>query len=202
MIAHEGLRVLAFLFLGGLLFALLRIYYVAIPIFVLFLFSLFFFRDPVRRREYSLDEIVSPADGKILEILEDGDRVEVSIFMSIFDVHVNRVPYTGRVKLIEREGKKFLRAFLKEADFENVRVRTVIESPVIGSYEVIQISGIIARRIVNNLKVGEEVKTGDRMGIILYGSKVKLILPKDKVKLMVFRGQKVKAGLTVIGVVR
>jgi len=202
MIAHEGLRVLAFLFLGGIFFALLRIFYVAIPVFVLFLFSLFFFRDPVRKREYSSNEIVSPADGKILEIVEDSDRVEVSIFMSIFDVHVNRVPYTGKVKLIEREGKKFLRAFLKEADFENVRCRTVIESPVIGSYEVIQISGIIARRIVNNLKVGEEVKTGDRMGIILYGSKVKLILPKDKVKLMVFRGQKVKAGLTVIGVVR
>ncbi|MEO0258144.1 MAG: phosphatidylserine decarboxylase [candidate division WOR-3 bacterium] len=202
MIAVEGFKVLVVSFFLTILFLLMRLYLISGVVFVFFLFSIFFFRDPSREKKFDTDEIVSPADGKILEIANEGGEVSISIFMSLTDVHVNRVPYGGKVRSIKRSGKKFLRAFLKEADFENVQCETVIESPSLGEYRVIQITGIIARRIVNNLKVGQEVKTGQRMGIILYGSKVKLILPSEKVEILVTPGQKVKAGITTIARVR
>lgn len=202
MIATEGLRVLLFLLILSLLFHLLKLYVVSIIFFVLFLFSIFFFRDPSREKKVNVDEIVSPADGRVLEVADNNGEISISIFMSVTDVHVNRVPYGGVVKAIKRSGKRFLRAFLKEADFENVQCETVIESPFIGEYKVIQITGIIARRIVNNLKVGQKVITGQRMGIILYGSKVKIILPSEKVEVLVSPGQKVKAGITTIARVR
>ncbi len=202
MIALEGLRVLVILFLFSLVLFFFRLYIPASLFALLFLFSLYFFRDPRRKGKYKHDEIISPADGKILEISKDSGYVNISIFMSITDVHVNRIPYVGVVKSIKRSGKKFLKAFLKEADFENVQCETVIESPVLGEYRVIQISGIIARRIVNNLKLGDKVETGQRMGIILYGSKVKLVLPEDKVEVLVNVNDKVKAGITTIARLR
>ncbi|MGB9824020.1 MAG: phosphatidylserine decarboxylase [Candidatus Hydrothermia bacterium] len=202
MIALEGLRVLSALLLLSLVMFFFRLYVPASLCALLFVFSLYFFRDPSRKGEYKSDEIISPADGKILEISRDSGYVSISIFMSITDVHVNRVPYGGVVRSVKRSGKKFLKAFLKEADFENVQCETVIESPGLGVYRVIQISGIIARRIVNNLKVGDKVETGQRMGIILYGSKVKLILPEERVELLVNVNEKVKAGVTTIARLR
>lgn len=202
MIAKEGFKVLLILFIFSSLFILLRIHFVGTLSILLFLFTLFFLRDPKRTPPTEDNIIVSPADGKITEIVINDAKIEVSIFMSITDVHVNRVPLDGEVLSIERRGAKFMRAFLKEADFHNVQCETKIVSPKIGEYSVIQISGIIARRIINNLKPGQQVKTGERMGIILYGSKVKVILPTDKVEILVKEGQHVKAGITILGKIR
>jgi len=202
MIAREGVVILFMLgFISSLLFVL-KIYFLAIPCTLFFFFSLYFLRDPRRETPYGPLDIVSPADGKILEISETASTYEISIFMSLLDVHVNRVPYGGVVKSIERRGKKFLRAFLKEADFENVQCETHINSPGIADYSVIQISGIIARRIVNNLSPEKVVNTGERMGIILYSSKVKLILPKEKIILKVKPGDRVKGGITLIAEIK
>jgi len=165
---------------------------------LLLLFTLFFLRDPKREIKIEEDKIVSPADGRVTEIVYKDGKIEISIFMSLTDVHVNRVPFSGRVISIERRGTKFMPAFLKDADFHNVQCETKIFSPLIGEYSVIQISGIIARRIVNNLKVDMEVKTGQRMGIILFGSKVKVILPEEKIDVLVKEGEHVKAGVTSI----
>ncbi len=202
MIAKEGIKILIIFLLFSSLFILLRIYFLGALSILLFLFTLFFLRDPKRTPPPGDDIIVSPADGKITEIGINDGKIEVSIFMSVTDVHVNRVPLEGEVISIERRGAKFMRAFLKEADFHNVQCETRIMSPEIEEYSVIQISGIIARRIVNNLKPGQQVKTGERMGIILYGSKVKVILPKDKVEILVKEGQHIKAGTTILGKIR
>ncbi|MDI6850432.1 MAG: phosphatidylserine decarboxylase [bacterium] len=198
MIAREGLKIILVLSSLTFLCLFLRNYFILAIFAFLLLFTLFFLRDPKRDIKSEEDKIVSPADGKIIEINHENGKAIISIFMSITDVHVNRVPLSGKVISIRRSGRKFMRAFLKEADFHNVQCETIILSPVIGEYSVIQISGIIARRIVNNLKAGMEVKTGQRMGIILYGSKVKVILPEDKVEVFVKEGERVKAGITYI----
>uniref|UniRef100_A0A7C2K2Q2 Phosphatidylserine decarboxylase n=1 Tax=candidate division WOR-3 bacterium TaxID=2052148 RepID=A0A7C2K2Q2_UNCW3 len=198
MIAKEGLKIILLLSSLTFLGLFLRNYFISAIFALLLFFTLFFLRDPKRDIKTEEDKIVSPADGKIIEISNENGKTEISIFMSITDVHVNRVPLSGQVTSIRRSGSKFMRAFLKEADFHNVQCETIILSPFIGEYSVIQISGIIARRIVNNLRVGMEVKTGQRMGIILYGSKVKIILPQDKVEVLVKEGERVKAGITYI----
>ncbi|MEO0239219.1 MAG: phosphatidylserine decarboxylase [candidate division WOR-3 bacterium] len=198
MIAKEGLRILVILSSITTIALIIRQNVIAFISGLLLLFTLFFLRDPKREIKIEEDKIVSPADGRVTEIAYKDGKIEISIFMSLTDVHVNRVPLSGRVISIERRGTKFMRAFLKEADFHNVQCETKILSPSIGEYSVIQISGIIARRIVNNLKVDMEVKTGQRMGIILFGSKVKVILPEEKIDVLVKEGEHVKAGVTSI----
>jgi phosphatidylserine decarboxylase len=198
MIAKEGLRILVILSSITTIALIIRQNGIAFISGLLLLFTLFFLRDPKREIKIEEDKIVSPADGMVTEIAYKDGKIEISIFMSLTDVHVNRVPLSGRVISIERRGTKFMRAFLKEADFHNVQCETKIFSPLIGEYSVIQISGIIARRIVNNLKVDMEVKTGQRMGIILFGSKVKVILPEEKIDVLVKEGEHVKAGVTSI----
>jgi phosphatidylserine decarboxylase len=198
MIAKEGLRILIILCSITAIGFIIRQNVIAFISGLLLLFTLFFLRDPKREIKIEEDKIVAPADGRVTEIAYKEGKIEISIFMSLTDVHVNRVPLSGRVISIERRGTKFMRAFLKEADFHNVQCETKIFSPLIGEYSVIQISGIIATRIVNNLKVEMEVKTGQRMGIILFGSKVKVILPEEKIDVLVKEGEHVKAGVTSI----
>jgi len=198
MIAKEGLRILIILCSITAIGFIIRQKVIAFISGLLLLFTLFFLRDPKREIKIEEDKIISPADGRVTEIAYKDGKIEISIFMSLTDVHVNRVPFSGRVISIERRGTKFMRAFLKEADYHNVQCETKILSQLIGEYSVIQISGIIARRIVNNLKVDMEVKTGQRMGIILFGSKVKVILPEEKIDVLVKEGEHVKAGVTSI----
>jgi phosphatidylserine decarboxylase len=198
MIAKEGLRILIILCSITAIGFIIRQKVIAFISGLLLLFTLFFLRDPKREIKIEEDKIVSPADGRVTEIVYKDGKIEISIFMSLTDVHVNRVPFSGRVISIERRGTKFMPAFLKEADFHNVQCETKIFSPLIGEYSIIQISGIIARRIVNNLKVDMEVKTGQRMGIILFGSKVKVILPEEKIDVLVKEGEHVTAGVTSI----
>ncbi|MCD6512833.1 MAG: phosphatidylserine decarboxylase [Thermoplasmata archaeon] len=172
------------------LFALLSIFY-HLFIFILILFILiqiffvYFFRDMPRKIE---DGIISPADGVVVE--KDG---KISIFMSVFDMHVNLSPYDGVVKSM-----KYTKGLHKPAYGDvskNERMEIVMETDI-GEIVVVQIAGIFARRIVPYVNEGDRVKKGDKIGVIKFGSRVEVILPENA-KIVVDRGRKIKAGETI-----
>lgn len=175
--------ILGFLFLD--IFHYLGILFLSIP-----LFSLYFFRDPKRKIS---EEIVSPADGKVLEV---GER-HITIFMSIMDVHVNRSPISGRVKSTKFYSGGHIPAYKEESD-KNHRHRIKINTGS-GVFNLWQITGIAARRIVPYIKKGDKLNKGDKVGIIRFGSRVRLEVP-DSVRLIVDEGKRVKAGETKVGV--
>lgn len=171
---------------------------------ILFLLVLQFFRNP-RREILIADEniVYAPADGKIVTIeeIEEGEyfgdkRLQVSIFMSPANVHVNRNPISGTVNYFKYHPGKYLVAWHPKSSTENERTTVVIDN---GNEEILlrQIAGFMAKRIVNYLDVGEEVKQGTDMGFIKFGSRVDLFLPLDA-KLEVTMGQKVKGNKTII----
>lgn len=168
------------------------------------LFILWFFRNPERNIPLGKDLIVSPADGKIIVInneMEDRilkkKRIKISIFMNLFNVHVNRVPCSGRVVDILYNPGRFLSANKDKASLENEQNAVVLETPEGDQVLFVQIAGLIARRIVCRLHKGEQVETGERFGLIRFGSRVDVYLPEDAaVKVSV--GQKVKGGESIL----
>ncbi|MGC9197540.1 MAG: phosphatidylserine decarboxylase family protein [Acidobacteriaceae bacterium] len=165
-------------------------------------FFLWFFRDPERRIPDGEGLIVSPADGKVddAEWIEtpSGSRFRVSIFLSVVDVHVNRVPISGKVALVEYREGEFLNAMNPESAAMNEQTLIVIED---GESQVSfkQIAGLLARRIVCDLKLGDRVLRGQRMGMIKFGSRVDVLMPAD-VDVRVKRGDRVKGGSSILGV--
>ena len=185
--------VIPFFVFIGIFFAILSIY------------IFYFFRDP--NRIIPLDDfIVSPADGTITYIgetnnpldIENNNEVytKVSIFLSIFDVHVNRMPIDGTIKEIKYIPGKFINATLDKSSEQNEKNIIKISN---GNYDyfVVQIAGLIARRIVCNVNKNQDIKKGERIGIIKFGSRVDLYLPKSN-KVLVSKGQKVIGGETII----
>ena len=174
---------------------------VAIPV-ILALFFLWFFRDPTRTIPTGPGLIVSPGDGVVTEAdwveTKAGSKLRLSIFLNVFDVHVNRCPVDGTVTLCEYRKGKFLNAMNKESAMLNEQTLITIDA---GDYEVSfkQIAGLIARRIVCNLKVGDKVQRGDRMGLIKFGSRVDVLMPADA-DLRVSKGDRVVGGATVLAV--
>ncbi|CAN5281857.1 phosphatidylserine decarboxylase family protein [soil metagenome] len=174
--------------------------------FILLLFIISFFRSPKRHFTISHHEIICPADGKVVVIEEIFDteyfndkRLQVSIFMSPANVHINRIPMNGKVLYSKYHQGKYLVAWNPKSSTENERHSIVIES----HHAIIlvkQIAGALAKRIVNYLKVGEEVKQGTEMGFIKFGSRVDVLLPLDA-KLNVSLNQKVKGGVTVLAAI-
>jgi len=157
-----------------------------------------FFRDPDRQ---IAEGIVSPADGRVMGIYNEkdndvGDAVRVSIFMSLWDVHINRIPIDGKVLKVSRFKGGFAPAFLKKSS-NNERVVTLLGTEI-GVIKITQIAGAIARRIITYVKEGKNVKKGEKMGIIKFGSRVDIILPREKVKICVKQNQKIKAGVDTI----
>ena len=166
--------------------------------FIIILFCLNFFRDPERLVPMGINHIVSPADGKIISIRAQNDDYQVvSIFLNIFDVHVNRMPITGTIMDVEYNKGKFLMAFDHNACDENERNIITIETAV-GPIRLVQIAGLIARRIICYANKGKEMQIGDRLGFMRFGSRIDLILP-NKIKLEVKLGQKVMGNTTIIG---
>jgi phosphatidylserine decarboxylase len=171
----------------------------AVPV-VLAMFFLWFFRDPSRKVPAGEGLIVSPADGKVdeAEWIETtaGGRLRVTVFLNVFDVHVNRVPVGGTVELVEFREGQFLNAMRPDSAVLNEQTLVVINN---GSYAVSfkQVAGLLARRIVCNLKAGERVERGQRMGMIKFGSRVDVLMPAEA-KLNVKVGQRVKGGVTVL----
>ena len=165
---------------------------------IILLFCLNFFRDPERLVPMGINHIVSPADGKIISIrTQDDDYQVVSIFLNIFDVHVNRMPITGTIMDVDYNKGKFLMAFEHNACDENERNIITINS-LIGTIRLVQIAGLIARRIICYANKGKEIEIGDRIGFMRFGSRIDLILP-TKINLEVKLGQKVMGNTTIIG---
>lgn len=173
---------------------------------ILSLFTIFFFRDPYRNNDTDSKAVLTPADGTVLDIrhIENENNplgepaIKVSIFMSIFDVHVNRIPIAGTVRKIMYHPGKFFRANLDKASEYNENNKVILETADSRRIVVIQIAGLIARRIVCWIKVGDQVETGQRFGLIRFGSRLEVYLPFDS-RVTAQPRQKVKAGKTVIG---
>ena len=165
---------------------------------LILLFCLNFFRDPKRLVPKGINQIDSPADGKIIRIdTQDEEFQIVSVFLNVFDVHVNRMPITGTFSDVNYTKGKFLMAFDHNACDENERNIITIETAV-GPITLVQIAGLIARRIICYANKGEEMQIGDRLGFMRFGSRIDLILP-NKIKLEVKLGQKVMGNTTIIG---
>lgn len=172
--------------------------------FSVFCFVTYFFRNPRRHIITDDDKIICPADGKVvvieevyeLEYFED-KRLQVSVFMSPSNVHVNRAPIAGEVKYSKYHDGKYLVAWHPKSSTENERTSLVIDN---GTIDVLvrQIAGKVARRIVYYLEEGDTIEQGADFGFIKFGSRVDLFLPLDT-KINVHLGQKVKGGITVIG---
>lgn len=174
----------------------------AIPV-LLALFFLWFFRDPSRAIPAEPGVIVSPGDGKVEEAdwieTTEGSRARITIFLSVFDVHVNRSPVGGTVTSVEHREGLFLNAMKPESSILNEQTLITIDA---GGYTVAfkQIAGLLARRIVCNLKPGDRVERGQRMGLIKFGSRVDVLIPPDA-ELRVQAGDRVKGGSSVLAVV-
>ncbi len=167
----------------------------------------YFFRDPVRVTPIREGLIVSPADGVVQKIttvvppaeleLGNDERVRVSIFLNVFDVHVNRIPIEGSITKMHYNPGKFLNASLDKASEENERQSIKITMPDGDMLGVVQIAGLVARRILCDLSEGQSVKTGERFGIIRFGSRTDIYLPVG-VKALVIEGQRSVGGETII----
>jgi phosphatidylserine decarboxylase len=175
----------------------------AIPLLVLSAFFLFFFRDPERRITATQSEVVAPADGRVVVagdaepgVAPPGAWRQVSIFLSPADVHVNRVPVSGQVTRVEYRPGKFLPAYRREATTENERNEVWIDHD--GQTIVCrQVVGILARRIVCRVAEGADVSTGERFGVMKFGSRIDLFLPMSAL-LRVRQGDRVQGGVTVV----
>jgi phosphatidylserine decarboxylase len=168
-------------------------------------FVIWFFRDPERVIPAGAGLIVAPADGKVVQILEEREErflkapvIRVSIFLNIFDVHVNRIPCDGKIEKIIYHAGKFLSAHLEKASAENEHQAILIEATTGQQLVVVQIAGLIARRIVSWIQPGDRLERGQRFGMIRFGSRVDTILPIGT-KLRVRRGDRVKGGETILG---
>jgi phosphatidylserine decarboxylase len=170
------------------------------------LFTIFFFRDPKRDLIAQENAVLTPADGKIISIekLENGDSrlkgrtIKISIFMSLLNSHVNRIPTAGKISQLKYHPGKFFSANLDKASLYNENSVMTLETNSKQKLILVQVAGFIARRIVCWVKAGEYVRAGQRFGLIRFGSRLEVYLPPNSV-VTVKKGEKVKAGQTVIG---
>lgn len=209
--AREGLSfiaIAALIAVGAFGIAVTRrswpIWLLAFALAVMALWVAYFFRDPTRPGERGERLVIAPADGKVVMITEVDEptfmkqrALRISIFMNVFNVHVNRYPVSGTVQFVERKPGRFLNAANEKSSIENEQASVGIES---GTNHILvrQIAGLIARRIVTDAKDGDRVHQGDRMGLIRFGSRVDVFLPTTS-KLRVSVGDLTYAGVTVIG---
>ncbi len=191
MIAKKCVHIALFPLPFFLIFSILSFFHSTFIAFALIFallqsFFLYFFRDVEREIE---DGVISPADGKIMEV----ENNKISIFMSLFDMHVNLMPYDGKIlKMKHYEGQH--KPAFKNVE-NNERMEIEIESDI-GKIKLVQIAGVFARRIIPYIKEGDFVKKGEKIGIIRFGSRVELYLPKN-CQIVVKKGKKIKAGKTI-----
>jgi phosphatidylserine decarboxylase len=190
---------LAFSAGGGLLWYLIHPAFAA-PLFLLALFCLYFFRDPDRTIPDG-PVAVSPADGKVVGIIGDGaECTRISIFLNIFDVHVNRAPIAGKITNIEYTKGQFLVASREIASSQNERNTFTIAGAIAGESTCVrfaQIAGLIARRIVCYKKPGDSVAKGERVGLIKFGSRVDVVLGPEW-DIQVQTGERVAGGSSIL----
>jgi len=204
-LAREGYPFIFFGAFAALIFALLGYEFVAVLSFFVTGFVVYFFRDPARIDPDAEDAVVSPADGKVIlveKIFDDrfvNEHVlKVSIFMSVFDVHVNRLPFAGKVEEIQYKAGSFYAANTDQGGLANEHCAVILSTPKDFRYAVVQIAGLVARRIVCWAEKGDSLERGKRFGLIRFGSRVDIYLPQQ-MQIEVRSGQRVRAGETVIG---
>ena len=195
----------AFLFLVPLLVATVTALWlgwttITVVLVILVLFVAFFFRDPERPISPDPSVIVSPADGRIVRIEKDGAGNRISIFLSIFNVHVNRSPVAGEVVDVRYKRGRFRAAFNHLASVENEKNTLTIKGDEV-TVVCSQIAGLVARRIVCWKSPGNRVRKGDRIGLIRFGSRVDLTVP-ERVTIAVRIGDRVKGGSSTIGTIK
>jgi phosphatidylserine decarboxylase len=199
-----GIAVFLFFIVLALVYPLLIFKILAVLAGIIAVFNFYFFRDPERQIPPGENLILSPADGTVIKIEQTdepyyfhGTTTCVSIFMSVLSVHVNRVPISGTVDFIKYIQGKFRVAYVDKASEENEQSIIGIRGP---AQQVLfkQIAGIVARRIVFHLQAGQQVRAGDRFGLIRYGSRVDIFF-SQKVQVKVKPGDKVFGGTTIIG---
>jgi phosphatidylserine decarboxylase len=205
IIAQEGYPFIIFSLVITVFISFFGICWLIILMVAITLFVIWFFRNPERYFQDEEKLVISPADGKVIKI----DNVEmtgniagkfkkISIFMDVFNVHVNRAPYSGTIEAINYHAGKFVSANLDKASQDNERNEVMIRTEDGRALWAVQIAGLIARRIVCWLNVGMTVKKGERFGLIRFGSRVDVYLPEDS-RIAVKLGDKVKAGETALG---
>ena len=209
-ISSEGVVIIALFFVVAF-FCMLLSDVVGMLAVVLALFAFYFFRDPERTTPKGDDLVIAPADGILLpvretelpeELGENGHEkyVKFSIFMSVFNVHVNRNPVSGVVLKALYIAGKFFNADLDKASKDNERNLVLVKTDNGDKVCYVQIAGLVARRIVCKIKDGDEVKKGERFGLIKFGSRLDVYLPVDKYDVKVIAGQVMVAGETVLAV--
>ena len=204
IIAREGWPYLIGLGILAIIFTKFIGVYYSLPIWIVFLFVLQFFRDPPRLVPIAANAILAPADGKIVAVEKTfdsyakRDALKISIFMNVFNVHSNRIAVNGRIKSIEYFPGKFFNADLDKASVENERNAVVIDA---NGHDItlVQVAGLIARRILCYARIGDLVKKGERYGFIRFGSRVDVYMPLD-VEPLVSVGDKVYATSTLLAI--
>ena len=203
-IARQGLPYI--LIPAIILIALLALgyWYVAIPVALITLFMLYFFRDPQREPPQDPLAVVAPADGKVTRVSTIADGSDsptlVSIFLSPLDVHINRAPIAGTVTNVAYTPGKFLMATDKNASLVNEQNALTIQGDEI-TVVCKQIAGILARRIICWKQPGQHVNLGERFGLIKFSSRTDLLLP-PQVEVLVTEGMRVRGGVTIVGRIR
>lgn len=175
---------------------ILLISVISLLLFFITAFFIIFFRDPDRKIG---EGIVAPADGKIIE-LEKKDKIKISIFMSLWDVHVNRAPLDCKVIKILRKPGEYYPAYSSKA-VANERLELELETEI-GTIKLIQVAGSFARRIVCWVNEKQELKKGQRIGMIRFGSRVELYLPIERINLKIKEGNKVIAGASTLAIIK
>jgi len=204
-IAKEGYPFIAFAALLTLVLAILGYVPASFAALLVTAFVMNFFRDPERIADEDPTSLIAPADGKVIiidQVFDDrflkAEALKVSIFMNIFNVHVNRIPFPGRVDEVIYKAGAFHSADTQRSSLENESCGVVMTAEGGRRLAVVQIAGLIARRIVCWAGPGDVLARGERFGLIRFGSRVDLYLPLDT-KLIIAKGQKVRAGETVLG---
>lgn len=201
----EGIPFILFSGFATLVFSFLGLPVPALLCLLLTAFVTYFFRDPSRVLPEAANAIVCPADGKVIVIEEiDDDRFlqkrvqKISIFMNVFNVHVNRIPLAGTVEHVRLVPGKFYSADKDKATLHNEYCALTLSTPDQQRYAVVQIAGLIARRIVCRAEKGDQVRAGERFGMIRLGSRVDLYLPLSA-RITAKIGETVRAGETTLG---
>ncbi|MBW1803442.1 MAG: phosphatidylserine decarboxylase family protein [Deltaproteobacteria bacterium] len=205
-VAREGLPFI----LIGMAFFLIFLFIGILPLIFLFgilcLFTIFFFRDPERTHDVDKDAVLTPADGKVIGIhhLKGSDNplgkpsLKLSVFMSLFNVHVNRMPLKGKILNISHYPGRFFSAHLDKASEQNENNRVTLQTEDGQTVVIVQIAGLIARRIACWIGEGDTVTAGQRYGLIRFGSRLDIYLPIET-RVVTEMNHYVKAGKTVLG---